>query len=160
MSVRTFHPVQLYNGSFFDTTTQTSAGGTSDNLVTVNTTTTSQGVSVVSGSKFVIANTGNYVIRFTGQFLTSGGGSNYNITAWASKNGTAIPNSSYTYTTSGVNGYVRGVVELDIPVNANDYIQFHWFSQNTYAQLTSTAAGTNPTRPAAPSVNVTIYNVG
>jgi hypothetical protein len=160
MSVKLYTPAVLYCGSFYDTTTQTNASGTSANLVSIGNTTVSKNVSVVSGSKVTFATSGDYLINFLGQFVTTGAGSNYAITLWAAKNGSNIADSSFTYTTSGVNGQVLGNLEMVLNVNSGDYVQFYWSSQNTYAELVSTAAGTSPTRPVSPSVNVTIFNVG
>jgi hypothetical protein len=47
-----------------------------------------------------------------------------------------------------------------IALAANDYLKFYWWSQATGMKLLATAAGTSPTRPLSPSVNVSIFNVG
>ena len=151
-----------YYGNFYDTTTQTNvAGATGANVVTLNTTQVSKGISIVSGSKVTFANAGTYNVQFTGQFITTGGGSNYAVTVWYTVNGgSPATASAYTYTTSGINGQVLGVCNDTQAFNAGDYIQFYWWSQNTYMELLPTSAGSNPTRPAAPSVNLTVFNIG
>jgi len=153
-------PASLYYGSFYDTTTQTNGGATTANLVTINTTDVASGISVVAGSKVTFANAGSYGLQFTGQFITTGGGSNYAVTVWYAVNGTPATGSAFTYTTSGVNGQILGVCQDTNIFNAGDYIQFYWWSQNTYMQLVSTAAGSNPTRPLAPSIKLNTWNVG
>jgi hypothetical protein len=151
----------LYCGYFYDTTNQSSAGTTSSNLVTVNSTATSNGISIVNNSQVTFANAGRYLVNFLGQFTFVGGASNYNITVWWTKNGQAVTNSAYTFTNTGSqNSQVLANVENIIQVNAGDYIQFYWWSGAAGMSLLTTAAGTNPTRPASPSVNLSIFNVG
>ena len=144
-------------GNFSDTTTQTNAGVTSSNLITLNTTNTSSGISIVSGSKVTFAKSGTYLINLLGQFAFTGGSSNYNITVWYTVNGSAVANSSFRFTTtSAQNANVLGTVEDIVAFNAGDYIQFYWWSGATGMALAYGAPDTNPTRPASPSVNLHI----
>jgi hypothetical protein len=151
----------LYCGSFEDTTNQASAGITSANLVTINTSSMSSGVSLVSGSQITFANAGRYLINFLGQYAFTGGASNYNITVWYTKNGQAVTNAASTFTTSSAQGnQTMANVEDIIQVNAGDYIQFYWWSGAAGMSLVTTAAATSPTRPLSPSVKLNIFNVG
>lgn len=153
----------LYFGNFQRTTSMSSGGTTSDNVVTWDTTSISRGMSINNGdtSKIVFANPGTYNLNFLGQFNFTGGASNYNVTTWFSKNGVNVPSSSFTFTTTSAQGsQVLANIESPITVAAGDYIQFHWWSGAAGMSLLATAAGTNPTRPASPSANLTIYNVG
>lgn len=151
----------LYCGYFYDTTNQASAGVTSANLVTVNSTSISNGISIINNSQITFANAGRYLINFLSQFTFTGGASNYNITVWWTKNGQAIANSAYTFTNTGAqNSQVLANVENIIQVNSGDYIQFYWWSGAAGMSLLYTAAGTTPTRPASPSVNISVFNVG
>jgi len=152
----------LYYGNFARSTNQASGGTTSDNLITWDTTNLSKGMALGSDtSKIVFAVPGTYNLNFLGQFNFTGGASNYNITTWFSKNGVQVPASAFTFTTaSAQNSQVLANIESPISVVAGDYIQFHWWSGASGMALIATAAGTNPTRPASPSANITIYNVG
>ena len=150
----------FYAGSFEDSTTQTSAGTASANLVTMNRTSFSQGVSLVDGSKVTFTNSGSYLYSFLGQFAFTGGANNYNITVWVAKNGVIEANSGFTFTTtSAQSSQVLGNVKDIITMNAGDFLQFYWWSPAAGMALTPTAAGSNPTRPASPSVNVNVFNV-
>ena len=149
-----------YYGSFEDTTTQTSGGTTSANLVTFNTTTTNSGTSVVSNSQITYANAGTYAIDFNGLYFFSGGASNYNITVWYAKNGAAVANSAYTFTTTGTQAaQVMGHITDLITVAAGDYIQVYWWAAAAGVALTPTTAGTNPTRPASSSATFNTWRV-
>jgi hypothetical protein len=94
-----------------------------------------------------------------GQFITTGGGSNYQVNVWYALNGTAVTQSTAVFTTSGVNNQVLANIEDLVTVNANDYIQFYWSSQNTYMELLAVTAGSSPTRPASPSVNLHVEQI-
>jgi hypothetical protein len=152
-----------YYGSFESTATQTSAGTTSANLVTFSTVTTSSGTSLDTGatsSKITYATAGTYAIDFNGLYFFSGGASNYNITVWYAKNGTAVANSAYTFTTtSSQAAQVMGHIADLITVAANDYIQVYWWAAAAGVALTPTAAGTSPTRPASSSATFNTWRV-
>ena len=49
-----------------------------------------------------------------------------------------------------------GTVNLLLDLVANDYVQLMWRSSNTSARIEAYSAGTSPTRPAIPSVIVTV----
>lgn len=150
----------LFSGSFIDSTVQTNGGTAVANLVSIGASDDAYGISLQDGSKIVYANAGRYMVNFLGQFITTGGGSNYAVTVWYAVNGSAVTNSAYQYTTTGVGGQVLGNIQDIVVANAGDYVQFYWWSTNTYMRLTNVAAGTAPTRPASPSVNINTYNVG
>jgi len=152
--------ISLFYGNFYDTTTQNNASIIAENVVSIGTLANANGVHLQSGSRVVFENAGAYLINFLGQFITTGGGSNYMVTVWFKLNGTVVPNSAFTFTTAGVNQQVLANLETIYHVNANDYVEFCWSSQNQYMKLLPTAAGTSPTRPESPSVNLVIYNVG
>jgi hypothetical protein len=147
-------------GEFYDTTNQVSAGTTSANLININSTFVANGISLEPNGKIVFSNDGAYLVNILGQFKFLGGGTGGNITVWHSVNGVQISNSSFTFFLPTSNNYeVLANVEFISNFNAGDYIQFYWWSNTSPAAnvaLRTTAAGTNPTRPASPSVNVAV----
>jgi hypothetical protein len=160
---------KFYNGSFEDTTTQISAGTTSANRISFNTTTNSQGISldIPTSSRVTFANAGTYQLALTAQFCFSGGASSYNVTLWYAKNGNNVTNSARTFVlTSGQGAQVMATLIDDVTVTAGQYIQFYWWTDVAPSAgpngiyLYPTAAGSNPTRPAAPSVTLNVFNVG
>lgn len=154
----------LYYGAFYDTTTQTTGGTSTANLITFNTTDVARGISGgTSGAsgKITIAKAGSYAINLDAQMYLNGGGGGTNFTFWYAVNGTNATASSYTYSLAVSSAQNLASLEDINTFNAGDYIQFYWWaSTNTYPQLLSTAAGTNPVRPVTPSVNLSIWNVG
>jgi len=150
----------LYSGTFFDTTLQTNAGATSSNQVLINSTQASNGFTLNVDNSVTILNTATYFFSCALQLAFTGGASNYNVTVWYTINDVIVPNSAFTFTTTGAqNDQTLANVTDTIQINAGQYIKFYWWSQATGMRLLPTSAGTNPTRPLSPSVNFNIFNV-
>jgi hypothetical protein len=151
----------LYSGSFFDTTLQTNAGATSSNQVLIGSTQISNGFTLNGDNSITILNTAKYFFNCSLQLAFTGGASNYNVTVWYSIDNVIEPNSAFTFTTTGAqNDQTLAVITDTKLINAGQKIRFYWFSQATGMRLLPTVAGTNPTRPLSPSVNINIFNVG
>lgn len=149
-----------YWGSFWDTTTQTTGGTTTANLVTINSTDySSNGVSIVSGSRITVANAGVYNIQFSFQFVKSNS-SNDTVTIWIRKNGTDVSNTAGQITVQGNGQRSLPAWNYVLALNASDYIQFYWSSSDSNMSLQTIAAGTSPVTPQIPSAIVTATFVG
>ena len=149
----------LYSATFFDTTLQTNAGATTANQVKINTQQQGNGFTLSSNS-ITVLNSAVYFISASMQLAFTGGASNYNVTVWFTVNNIIVPNSSFTFTTTGAqNDQTLATITDTISLNAGDNIKFYWWSQATGMRLLPTAAGTNPDRPLSPSVNISIFNV-
>ena len=147
-----------YYGSFYDTTTQVSAGVTAKNVVAIGQTAESYGVNIVNGSRIKVDNAGVYNVQFSFQLAKTNASSD-SIDIWIAKNGSDVP-----YTDSQVT--IQGSQLKDIPawnfvltLNAGDYIEFYWCSTDANLALQTLSAGSSPTRPVSPSVIVTINQV-
>jgi hypothetical protein len=150
----------LYSATFFDVTTQNNGGATTANQVLIASTQASNGFTLDS-NKVIVNNTATYYIDLSLQLTFTGGASNYNVTVWYTVNDTIMPNSSFTFTTTGAqNDQTLARISDTIALTAGQYIKFYWWSQATGMKLLATAAGTNPTRPLSPSVNFSIFNIG
>ena len=147
-----------YYGNFLSTVTQSNAGATAANAITYNTTDLTRGVSIVSNSRIRITNGGVYNIQFSAQLQKTSGGDDQ-VDIWLSKNGTNVPNSNTTVLLTSNPGY--GVAAWNFLVNAasGDYYELYWSSADTTAVLHAASAGTNPTRPAIPSVILSVTQV-
>lgn len=150
---------EYFFGSFYSTADQTNAGAASVNKMTYNATDFSNGISIVSNSRITMANAGIYSIEFSAQvFKTSGGTSKVDI--WLCKNGSNVAN---TNTEVEVTGNSHGhVASWNFFANAaaGDYYELCWSSDDTTLYLLQRAAQTTPTRPAIPSVILTVHKVG
>jgi len=149
----------LYSGTFFDTTTQNNGGATTANLVAINSTQTANGMTLANNA-ITIANAGVYFLSASIQLTFTGGASNYNVTVWYTVDDAIVPNSAFTFTTTGAqNDQTLATITDTIALTAGQSLKFYWWSQATGMKILATAAGTNPTRPLSPSVNLTIFNV-
>lgn len=149
----------LYSGTFFDNTTQNNGGATVANQVLINSTQLANGFTLTN-NRIDVANSAVYFLDLSLQFTFTGGASNYNISVWYTINDAIVPNSAFTFTTTGAqNDQTLAVITDTIAINAGQYIKFYWWSQATGMKLLATAAGTNPIRPLSPSVNFSIFNV-
>jgi hypothetical protein len=148
--------------NLISTITQASGGVTAKNLVQLNGIVHASGLSVVDNA-VIPSNSGTYHINTLGQFKFTGGGSGGNITFWYEVNDVAPANASFTFFLPTSNNYqLLTNVEAVLPLNAGDRIKFYWWSDINPAAnvaLYYTPAGTNPSRPASPSVNVTILQL-
>jgi hypothetical protein len=152
--------VSLYSATFFDTTLQTNGGATTANQVLINSTQIANGFTLTS-NRIDVINAGTYFLSLGLQLAFTGGASNYNVTVWYTVNDVIVPNSAFTFTTTGAqNDQTLAKITDTITLTAGQYLKFYWWSQATGMRLLPTAAGSNPTRPASPSVNLSIFNVG
>jgi len=150
----------FHSGTFFDTTTQNNAGATTANQVLINSTQTANGFTLGENNNIIVENDGTYFFSMSLQLAFTGGASNYNVTVWYTIDDVIIPNSAFTFTTSSAqNDQTLAIISDTIALTAGQSIKFYWWSQATGMKVLHTAAGTNPTRPLSPSVNVNIFNV-
>ena len=151
----------LNSATFFDTTTQNNGGATTANQVLINSTQAANGFTLGPDNRINVTNAGTYFISANLQLAFTGGASNYNVTVWYTVNDVIVPNSAFTFTTTGAqNDQTLAALTDTIALTAGQYLKFYWWSQATGMKLLPTAAGTNPTRPLSPSVNISIFNVG
>jgi hypothetical protein len=148
------------SATFFDTTTQTNAGATTANQVLINSTQEANGFSIGEANNIIVDNAATYFFSLSLQLAFTGGASNYNVTVWYSVDDVIVPNSAFTFTTTGAqNDQTLATITDTIALNSGQSLKFYWWSQATGMKILSTAVGTNPTRPLSPSVNLNIFNV-
>jgi hypothetical protein len=152
----------LHSATFFDSTTQNNGGATTANQVLFNATQNTNGFTLGLDSRINVLNSGTYYLDFAAQLSFTGGATSpYNVTIWYTLDDVIVPNSAFTFTTTGAqNDQTLGRLSDTIVLNAGQYIKFYWWSAVTGMKLLATPAGSNPTRPLSPSVNFSIFNVG
>ena len=146
-------------GAFISTQDQTAANTTTAYAITLDTTTASNGVSVVSSSQVTMAYSGYYNIQFSIQ-LSNSTNAPQDIDIWFRKNGTDIANSNSRFGLAarksvGDPFHLIGTVNLVEAFNGGDYVQLYWRTSDVGAYIEYYAASTTPTRPAIPSVILT-----
>jgi len=149
-------------GAFQDSTDQVAANTTTAYAMTFNTTDYSNGVSVVSNSRMTVKNYGIYNLQFSAQLVNTDT-SIHDIDIWFRKNGTNIPasNSRYSVPNShgGVDGHTIAALNYYIELNANDYVEIMWATDNTAVSIQQLATRTSPDTPSTPSVIATMQYV-
>lgn len=149
-------------GSFQDLTNQSAASANTEYKVTYNTTDFSNGISVVSNSRITVKNYGIYNFQTSIQ-LTNTDSQAHAVSVWFKKNGTNLANSNSEISVPSKHGSTNGrslfVVNFYFELQANDYIEMAWSTNNTAVSLQHIAAQTTPTRPVTPSVIATMQYV-
>jgi hypothetical protein len=141
---------------------QESDGITSENLLTYNTVALTNGIRVVDNSKIYVPCSGQYLVTFTLQ-MTNRSNSAAELVIWAKDTGVNYPLSNTRFDIparkSGsiwahIVPAITGIFTVTDP--AVNYLEIAWWSDNADVYIEHYAAGTSPTRPAIPSVILTI----
>lgn len=150
-------------GAFQDSTTQTAANNTTAYPITFNTTDFSNGVTMVSGSRFTVAYAGMYNLQFSIQ-LENTTNAGQDIDIWFRQNGTDIPASNSRFGLAprkdvGDPFHIIAGLNYFAEMQAADYVELVWCTTDVGADIKAYAASTSPTRPAIPSVIATMTYV-
>jgi len=149
-----------YWGSFYSTQTQTNPTSNVARAMKVNVADASNnGISIydASGTQILIGNSGVYDIQFSSQFVvTQGSGGTAYI--WLAVNGTYITESNTKIEVDKANGLVAAWNWV-LTLNAEDKVSLYWSSSDVHIELLAEAASGTPTKPAIPSVILTIIQV-
>ena len=144
------------HGAFFDTTKQEPASATSRNFMEFNSTSLAGGVTIASGNRIIVPNSGIYDIQFSAQLDTDGGtAANFDI--WFVKNNTDVPWSNTKLHLDGTS-HDELVAAWNFVASGEpgDNFQIGWAVDNTDAYLAVFSGLTNPVRPDVPSVILTV----
>ena len=154
--------VPIAYGSFYDTTTQTAVSGAIATMK-YNTTSLSNGVSIVNDglgnpTEITFTDAGVYNIQFSAQLQRTSGGSDATISIWLSQNGSNVADSTTHLTLKANTNYVVAAWNFFQQVGAGDNVQIMW-SHNDAIQILYEAPGVSPTRPATPSIILTVNRI-
>ena len=143
-------------GSFYDTTDQLNSAQV--NKMKLNTTDIASGVTIADTTKITIANAGVYNIQFSAQFDKTDSGTDA-VEVWLCKNGNNIANTNTELTLAGNGAKIVAGWNWFANAAAGDYFEICWYSADAAVFINAIAAGTNPTRPAIPSLIVTVNQI-
>lgn len=141
---------------------QSSAGITSANTLTYNQPVITQGIEVRNGGEIWFENPGQYLVTFTLQISNRGNAAQV-FEVWAAYDGSNYPLSNTRFDIparksmsewSHIVPAITGIFTVEDP--ANDYLSIKWWSDSTDVFIESYSEGTSPTRPAIPSVILTV----
>jgi len=141
---------------------QANASITGENILTYDTVALSNGIRVVDNTKIYVPCAGQYLVTFTLQ-VSNRGNAVQEFEVWAKDTGTNYPLSNTRFDiparkSSGVWAHIvpaiTGIFTVNDPIN--NYLEIAWWSDSLDVFLEHYADGTSPTRPAIPSVILTI----
>ena len=150
------------HGYFYSMIDQTTAGDTEE-IVELENTGFSQGISVVDDTKITIAKRGVYNLQFSFQ-LTNTGQQIRTASFWIKLNGSNYANSNTDIDVPSSHGGNPGKIVaawsiMGIATAENDYVEIAWSATGSTVSIEHIDAQSNPTRPATPSAVVTLQQV-
>jgi hypothetical protein len=150
---------QFNYGQFSSTQTQSGSANTAYSM-TFNTVDFSQGVSLVSGSRITLSNTGIYNIQFSTQLHTTVNEA-VDFSIWFAKNGSDIADSNTDFTIEKINGggFQVGALNFLTQVQSGSYIELKYSKTTLEGQLQAKGTQISPTRPGTPSVILTVTQI-
>jgi hypothetical protein len=153
---------KLFNyAQFSDTTTQSGSANTAYSMK-FNTTDISHNISMVSGSRITVQNTGIYNLQFSAQ-LDNHSNTSEVVDIWLAVTGSNIPNSTTTVAINkaqaGNFGKLVAAWNYMIPLSASQYVELKWNTHGGNIILLATGSASNPIRPATPSVIATMTQI-
>lgn len=145
------------HGSWYSTVTQTTTANTAK-AITVNNTDLSQGIRVVSNSRFTVDYDATYNFQFSLQLVRqSGGGSGNTVQIWLAKNGVAVPNSNTRIDVTTNAPQQVAAWNFLLKLKKNDYVELMWSANTSSMQVLANAA--SAPAPAIPSAIVTMNQI-
>ena len=139
---------------------QTSAGITSENIVTLNRVIFSDGINVENNSRITFAYPGQYLVTARFQFANRGNAPQ-EFELWAKNSGVNYPLSNTRFDipsrkSLSIYSHVTANISGIFTVTNGEYLEFAWWSDGADVVIESYAAGTSPTRPEIASAIITI----
>ena len=144
-------------GSFYDVTDQTGSVSAATAVKFGSNNINTKGVTVVTNgsalTRITYAAAGTYMVAPSLQ-LSNSAASDYDVTVWLAKQGTAIPATATNVTVpkTGDGGNAFFTTVFYVTVTAGQYIEVMWLPENTAITIEYTAAGA--IAPAVPSAIV------
>lgn len=147
------------HGAFHSEFNQSATSVTTAYSLSAETTDFSSGVSVVDGSKFTVASGGTFNFQFSAVFQKTQGGTIEFVSIWLSKNGSNVPWTNTDVSMANNNEYVISAWNFVEELNAGDYLELKWRTSTLNMICSFLGEQSNPTRPATPSVIVTLTQI-
>lgn len=146
--------------AFADYTDQIAALANTAYAITFDTTDYSSGISLVAGSRITASQTGVYDLQWSGQFENTQS-QEHDARVWIKINGNNVVGSTGYFSIpashGGVNGHSLIGWNYFITLNAGDYVQLFWETNNTNVSIQTYPSGAN--YPSTASVIATINRV-
>ena len=133
-------------GAFQSTVDQTAAVINTAYAMTLNTTDYANGVSVASNSRITVADAGIWNLQWSGQFENTDS-QDHDGRVWLKINGTVVTGSTGFFAVPSKHGSVNGHTLVGwnyfVSLNATDYVELWWETDNTAVSIQAYAAAGN-----------------
>lgn len=151
-----------YWGSFWSTSDQTNPTANTMNLFTFNNADPSNNLVDLSGSTptsiVKVLNSNVYNIQFSVQ-LKHSNSSKIDVDIWLRKNGANVADTNSRISLDTNDQHVVPAWNFVLPLIAGDYIELAWSSSDTTVIAEYDPPASSPTRPAVPSIILTVTDV-
>ena len=141
--------LQLPNGAWYDTTTQTRVAINTAQAVTFNSNTLQNQITkdTVDTSKIYVEKDGYYNFQFSAQISKASGGASY-IWIWPRINGHDVNDSASKVAVQGTTAESVPAWNFVLPMNAGDYFQLMWATDDSIVLLKEAATAFAPGIPS------------
>jgi len=133
-------------GAFQSTVDQTAAVANTAYAMTLNTVDYANGVSVASNSRITVVDSGIWNLQWSGQFENTDS-QDHDVRVWLKINGTVVTGSTGFFAVASKHGSVDGHALVGwnyfLSLNANDYVELWWETDNTLVTIQAYAASGN-----------------
>ena len=157
-----FLPFETHFGVFSDTAKQVAIVNTATAVKwrdTIGQNQVSIGLnSSLDPSRLLVVKAGTYLVQYSLQ-VNNTQIANDEISVWIRRNGAAYPNSLRQYLTGavGVKNIFSG--QAIMVFGEDDYLELFFSVKHNQTQIFKTSALTNPSRPAIPSAQITLFRI-
>ena len=157
-----FLPFETHFGAFTDTARQTALINTATAVKWRDTVVLHQTAiglnSSMDPTRILVVKSGTYLVLYSLQVANTQV-ANDEISIWIRRNGAAYPNTLRQFLTGavGVKNIFSG--QAVIVFTEDDYLELFFSVKHNQTQLLKTSALTNPSRPATPSAQVTLFRI-
>lgn len=151
--------VSVPHGTFYSLATQAIANVANVQAVALEKDADLNGLThdkVTNNDRIYVPYTGSYLITFSGISDLSAAPGNKHICIWPTIDGTAVTDSNTRVEIANATQEMTVAVSFILNVTAGHYISFQTWGDATTVEWLATAAAAGPTRPAVPSVIITV----
>jgi len=157
-----FLPFEMHFGAFTDTSRQVALVNTatavkwrdtiSQNQVAIGLNTS------LDPTRLLVAKAGTYLVQYSLQ-VNNTQIANDEISVWFRRNGAAYPNTLRQFLTGAVGVKNIFLGQAIIVFTEEDYLELFFSVKHNQTQLFKTSTLTNPSRPATPSAQITMFRI-
>lgn len=158
-NVKAFNNTYIAVSSDQDQTGNVSTG----TVMTFSTVDIQDSITLVSGSRITVPNTGVYNLQFSAQIVNTDN-EQHNVKIWFRVNGSDVTNSATDITipsrkTNNIYGYGVAAWNIFLSLTAGQYVELVWLPSSTLVTLETIPLSASPAVPAIPSIIATMNQV-